>query len=668
MSVLHPPTDGATRARLAPSGLLLGDETVPLLSGSIDYFRHSRRVWQPALDSLRALGVRVADVAVPWSVHETERGAFDFGEDNPRLDVVRFLSMVHASGLLAAVRVGPWIAHELTLGGIPERVVWDERCQARSAGGSPVLVTALPAAYPKPSVSSRAFHEEAALWLRAIGERLAPLAWPKGPIVLLHVDTEPAHLAASTADYHPDTLGQYRRFSKQRHATLASLRRTHGDPNATFDTLVPPAALETSDPDRLAPSIELREFEEARLEAAYYRFRSVLDASGLGSVPKATTVPGHRRAGAPDAERMGRVADLVELDVLRGGGSRAEWEPLTAHATLAARRSVPPIATVPAGFSAAQHPFSEEEDAFEALVALSSGLRGFRIRMAVQRDRWVGGPIDVHGQSKTSAEFWARLTRAFERTRFHELSRRAQVRILVPQSVVRLRETCRVLSGPFATFVDPRADAALVEGEHDPTRGGLLDAERFLSTLTGTLERLRVPFAHSGTDALEDALADDAWAIVVSPGALDPKLTSAIGERVLASGRVSVGPRAPERDASMRPSETRLPSLAHPVVPILLPHDPSALAESIESTVSALGIRALPVAPERVRTTLHHDPDGRPRVLFVFNESLDEVEAVAAAPGATSAEDALTGEPFRLADGCVTVRLRPRNALMLALS
>jgi beta-galactosidase len=669
MSALHPPTDGATRARLAPSGLVLGDETVPLLSGSMDHFRLSRRAWQPALASLKGLGVRLVDVTLPWGIHETARGTFDFGGVNPRLDVVAFLTLAQDAGLLASVRVGPWLSHDLSFGGLPERIVWDERCQARSPSGSPVLVTSLPLAYPKPSLSSRAFNEEAALWLRAVSERLAPLAWPSGPIVLVTIDTEPADLAADPHDYHPDALGQYRRFLRQRYPTLAALRRSYRDPQATFDGLVPPATLETADPDLLAPHLDFHEFQEARLEASFYRFRAALDGSGLGSVTKATTVPGVRTGGAADPERMSRVADLAELDAPRHAAPVVGEEPITALAALSTRRGVPPLATVSAGFSAVERPAAEEDDAFSALAALSCGVRGFRIRMAVQRDRWIGGPIDAHGRARASSEFWSRLTHALERTRFHELSRRTKVRILVPRSVMRLRATCRVLPEPVSAWLGTHpSGSALVEGAHDPTQGGLFDAEQFVTALTETLERLRVPFGFCGTDSLDDALADGAWAIVVSPGALDTKLTAAIGERLLGSGKVSVGPRAPERDALMHPSEARLPSLARPVVPILLPSDSAALAGLVERAVATLGIDVLPVTPECVRTTLHHDAEGRPRVLFVINESHDAVEATAATPGARAAENALTGEPCVVENGYVTVRLRARNAVMLELS
>ena len=45
--------------------------------------------------------------------------------------------------------------------------------------------------------------------------------------------------------------------------------------------------------------------------------------------------------------------------------------------------------------------------------------------MAVERDRWIGAPVDTRGRLRPSAEFWQRLNAALEKVRFSELERRA---------------------------------------------------------------------------------------------------------------------------------------------------------------------------------------------------------------------------------------------------
>jgi beta-galactosidase len=133
-------------------------------------------VWRPALDELRKLGARFVDTYVPWSVHELARGVFDFGRKDPRLDIVHFLRLAGEVGLFAILRPGPHINAELTHFGIPERVVWDDACQARSAARGRVILPIPPLAFPVPSYSSAAFHAEAAKWLEAVARELAPVA------------------------------------------------------------------------------------------------------------------------------------------------------------------------------------------------------------------------------------------------------------------------------------------------------------------------------------------------------------------------------------------------------------------------------------------------------------------------------------------------------------
>ena len=64
------------------------------------------------------------------------------------------------------VRPGPHINAELTYFGLPERVVWDRECQARTPRDNPVILPIVPVAFPVPSYASDAFLDETALLVR----------------------------------------------------------------------------------------------------------------------------------------------------------------------------------------------------------------------------------------------------------------------------------------------------------------------------------------------------------------------------------------------------------------------------------------------------------------------------------------------------------------------
>jgi beta-galactosidase len=671
-------TDSAeARVGLTASGLVIGGETVPLLSGSVHYFRMARAAWRPALEALKSLGARFVDTYVPWSIHERGPGDFDFGKYDPRLDVVAFLELAGELGLHSIVRPGPHINAELTQFGIPERVLWDPPCQARSPGGAPVILPIPPLAFPVPSYASRAFHEEAALWLRAAAEQLAPLVYPNGPIVLCQVDNEGALYFRDgiyDQDYHPDAIAQYRRFLTERYKGITALRAAHGDAAATFASLEPPRALGRPDESALAPHLDWAEFQEALVESALYRFRAVLDRHGLRTVPKMHNLPVAERATPLDPMRLEHVVDFVSIDYYHHASEpiRAEIERRTTSvAVRCLARNVPAFAAeMGAGFAPYFPPLSESDNQFTVLSALAYGLRGFNLYMAVERDRWIGGPIDVRGRRRPSADFWTALFAAFERTRFHTLRRTTPVHLVIPRSFDRLARVCHAFDSiPQAAFAfaGQSVERAGLEGSLDPTRGAAMETERFIHALQHVLHRERVPFSVVGGDLLGSSLAEAAWTIVACPGALPAETTAHIIARVLTSARVSVGPRAPERDATLRPSNARLPNLDHPAVPLVLPRGPATLAELVRTTLTDLGVPRLSAEPDAVHTTLHHDAEGRPRVLFVLNGEETPVSARAAVSGVLSATDALTGETVPVERGHALVAVPPRTVRMLEL-
>jgi beta-galactosidase len=624
------------------------------------------------------LGARLVDTYVPWSVHETAPGVFDFGERDPRLDVRHFLALAQDAGLYAIARPGPHVNSELTHFGIPERVIWDDACQALSAAKGRVILPMPPLAFPVPSYTSAAFHREARTWLRAAGEQIAPLAWPNGPVVLVQIDNEGSLYFRDgpyDQDYHPDAIAQYRRYLRTRYASETALRAAHGDPSATFDRLEPPPALDATNEDELARHLDWAEFQESAIEAGLYRFANVLKESGLRQIPTFHNLPLAESATPLDAVRIEHAVDFVALDYYHHASERVCVEIARRTTNLAARaaaRNAPAFAAeMGAGFAPYFPPLSDADNQFAVLSALAYGLRGFNIYMAVCRDRWIGGPIDSRGVPRASAEFWRGLFVALERTRFCELARKTPVRVVVPRSLERLVRVVHAFeSVPPTAFALGGRGATLgsFEGELDPTHGAVVDAERFLTTVEQTLDRARVPYAVVREDLLLRPPPETRWTIVVCPGALDTAFTTAIGERLMRSDPFSVGPRPPCRDGAMRSSRARLPSLASAIVPPVLPSDPSELESVVGSVLERLDVEALPAEPECVRTTLHHDTEGRARVLFVINVSDNPVEALALAPGARSARDALTLEQVLVTGEHVVVPVPGLAVRMLELS
>jgi beta-galactosidase len=606
-------------------------------------------------------------------VHEIARGDLDFGRIDQKLDVGRFVSLAHKVGLYAIVRPGPHINAELTGFGIPERVLWQAECQARSPRGNPVVLPVPPLAFPVPSYASDAFHAETDAWFARVGAELAGHAWPHGPIVLVQIDNEGALYfrdGVYDQDYHPDSIRGYRRFLQKKYARVDALRQAHTDPEVTFAKAEPPRAFDAESGDRLAPHLDWAEWQEQMLADAFRKMRESIVAAGFSDLPTSHNLPLSEGATPLDPERLGQVVDLLGLDYYHGASAPQRAEIARRTSELAARsaaRGHPAFACeLGAGFPPFFPPLTERDNAFTTLCALAYGLRGFNVYMAVERDRWVGAPIDPHGRKRPSAAFWKKLLSALERTRFAELERRVEVCIVVPRSVRRLARVCHAfgpLSAALFQVMGGGAQEACLEDDFDLQGSLPIETEQFIRRLEHALETLRIPYAIAGGDLLPWALENARWTVLASSGALEPALLETALAAIGQGKPLALGPRAPSRDAALRPMKDP----PAPPAEALLGMDPGAIRAAVESARSELGLRTLPVSPETVFATLHHAADGRPAVAFVLNPSDRDLDAVLEVAGASAALDVLEGERFQAEDGRFSFRILARSAVMLEL-
>jgi beta-galactosidase len=183
---------------LTSHGLLIDGHEVPVYSGTVHYWRLERERWPLILDQVVALGFGMVETYIPWSVHETAPGHYDWGQVDPRKDVEAFMRLCEERGLWLQVRPGPLINAELTDFGFPEWVLLDERVQARTALGSLHLDAAWglhpPRPFPVPSYASEAFYGYVAGWFDAVCSIIARRLAPRGCVVAVQSDNETCYM------------------------------------------------------------------------------------------------------------------------------------------------------------------------------------------------------------------------------------------------------------------------------------------------------------------------------------------------------------------------------------------------------------------------------------------------------------------------------------------
>lgn len=610
------------RPRVHPDGLELpGEGVVPLWVGSMHYWRHPASDWAPCLDAMRAMGLRMVDTYVPWGVHEQGKGDFDFGARDLRKDVARFVRTAGERGLHVVLRPGPQVNAELTYFGLPERIVWDRECQARTPKDNPVMLPIVPVAFPVPSYASDAFHDEVARWYDAVGEQLSALRWPDGPIVMVQVDNEGSLYFRDgpyDQDYHPDAVRLFRSHLRAKYKRLSALRGAWGDERVQFVTANPPARFDATGSQGLARHLDWMEFHEQLLAGAFERMKRALESAGLGEIPTLHNFPPGESATPLNAASVSRSIDLVGLDYYH----RAAEHPLILRRTteLASRSeglSQPAYgAELGAGFPPFFPPIDEKDSLYTLLAALAYGLRGLNLYMAVDRDRWIGAPIDSRGNPRPLADRYKALFAALDRVRFHTLRRRAPVRLLVPRELRRLARATHAF-GPItpALFAVLGAgwDASCLEsvgGEANPA----IEAEAFLFAFEAALAARGVPYAYAGGETIEASTRDAAWVIGPTAGCVERGVYDALGRLAKRGVRVTVGPA---------PAPGRAPS-GFEVEPL---GDRARADALVARFVEELDLPTVPVDPASAYVAVHEDADGKARVVFVMNPTAEPIEA-----------------------------------------
>ncbi|MCM1542328.1 MAG: beta-galactosidase [Blautia sp.] len=88
--------------------------------GEMHFTRYREELWEESLRKMKAGGVTIVSTYMIWIHHEEEEGIFDFsGFRNVR----KFVELCRKVGLLACLRLGPWVHGEIRNGGFPDWVV-----------------------------------------------------------------------------------------------------------------------------------------------------------------------------------------------------------------------------------------------------------------------------------------------------------------------------------------------------------------------------------------------------------------------------------------------------------------------------------------------------------------------------------------------------------------
>ncbi|MBR3883148.1 MAG: beta-galactosidase [Bacteroidaceae bacterium] len=160
---------------VARNGVFYRNDTLfKIASAELSYPRVPREYWASRMQLLKRMGINTLSVRVPWMLHETKEGCFDF-EGNR--DVREFCRMAQEHGFLVWLHVGPAVDEFMDMGGLPWWLLKDKN----------IGFTA----------KNKLFMEKVGTYFRALGEQLSDMQLSKGgPIALIQI-SEPNGLLSS---------------------------------------------------------------------------------------------------------------------------------------------------------------------------------------------------------------------------------------------------------------------------------------------------------------------------------------------------------------------------------------------------------------------------------------------------------------------------------------
>ena len=83
---------------------------------SSSLFQNCSRILKDTLLDLKDMGCNAVETYIPWNLHETYKGRFDFSGQK---DICSFLELAKELDLYVIVRPSPYICAEWEFGGLP---------------------------------------------------------------------------------------------------------------------------------------------------------------------------------------------------------------------------------------------------------------------------------------------------------------------------------------------------------------------------------------------------------------------------------------------------------------------------------------------------------------------------------------------------------------------
>lgn len=397
------------------NGLEVDGNLHPLVSGSVHYWRLDPEKWGHILDQVKSLGFGIVETYIPWSIHETAQGEFDFGKVDPAKNIDKFLSLCEERGLKTLVRPGPHINSELPDFGYPARVLNNESLWSRDSFGGPCVLSHMTSQFCVPSYANEALIDAFEPFLAALTPVLQKHLHPHGGILAIQVDNEAGYFFRPgnyDNDYSDASIALFRHFLEMKYRQLKQINEAYQSRHKSFAEVEAPRKPDLSSKGGMRRGLDWAEYKEYQLLWFLSKMAELFKAKGLGSVPFF-----HNYYGPFDAPF--NLADIEKDSGIEICGLDSYAYAENSGSSLDQARYLSATSILPffPEYGAGTWPMdtvARDQHDHEAniLAPIMGGARAVNFYMIVERERWLGSPISCEGVKRPElSELFARFNR-----------------------------------------------------------------------------------------------------------------------------------------------------------------------------------------------------------------------------------------------------------------
>lgn len=435
--------------KVAENKLVVGKEEYHAFSAEMHYFRVNKRHWSICFERIRKAGFRIISTRVPWNLHESAVGDFDFmGLTDHAKDLVVFLELAREFGLKVILHPGPFIGSDWKNGGYPDFLYNSPEIIAKSPEGKPVQIQTGGNKEGKALVFSPIhprFLNHVKRYFGALADIIKSYVYPKGPVILVKLDNaflpylpqgSSDNLNPFASDYNEHLITYvYPDFLKQKYQDIKKLKQIYGEKHRDFKDFKPPTELKVSKPHHLIKYFDWMEFKEkvageyiSRLKELYLSFEvSPLFSTEL-FLSRDFSVPFNWQATESDELFTGiNLAwrdDYVELTRHLRYYATCSKFPWASEFNVGGRADSPKDA-------AKFFPIPPKRIKFLLVTAMATGLKGFNHYMFVERDHWYDAPLANDGTIHPTFDLIKRFNEVVTKIELDSLKSEPQVGLAV---------------------------------------------------------------------------------------------------------------------------------------------------------------------------------------------------------------------------------------------